>query len=340
MKTIKWIFYFLRERIAWIGLLVALDLLFLLLGALDEKISLDSLWYFIGLKWLVSIAFLIRTYLKETRFYQRLESYAEVESLQHRYLAESPFEKMTLDYLQVKIQQLQQSMGEQQEWINLSEQSMTEFIHDIKTPVTALKLLIEKEEDSERRNQLMFEWSRIDYMLDQQLFLARLNHQSNDMYFESVKLRAILIEEIQQTRHLCLQKGIGFDLAVSDTLTVYTDKRWIRMVIRQIISNAIKYSDHAYISIYTTFEDDQVHLHIQDRGSGIAAHDLPRIFQRGYTGKNEHYQQVSSGMGLYLVDAVRDALRIQVTVDSQLGEGTTVSIHFPMQNENIARMSK
>ncbi|WP_238989571.1 sensor histidine kinase [Staphylococcus sp. MI 10-1553] len=278
--------------------------------------------------------------MKETRFYQRLETYSEVESLLHRHLAESPFEKVTLDYLQVKIRQLQQSIGEQQHWINLSEQSMTEFIHDIKTPVTALKLLIEKEENSERRHQLMFEWSRIDYMLDQQLFIARLNHQSNDMYFESVKLRSILIEEIQQTRHLCLQKGIGFDLSVSNTLTVYTDKRWIRMVIRQIISNAIKYSNHADISIYTTFKYEQVHLHIQDRGSGIAAHDLPRIFKRGYTGKNKRYQRVSSGMGLYLVDAVRDALGIQVTVDSEVGEGTTVSIHFPKQNENIARMSK
>lgn len=94
--------------------------------------------------------------------------------------------------------QLQQSIGEQQHRIDLNEQSMTEFIHDIKTPVTALKLLIEKEENHVRKQQLMYEWSRIDYMLDQHLFLVRLNHQAHDMYFEKVTLRELVIDEIRQ----------------------------------------------------------------------------------------------------------------------------------------------
>ncbi|MEM5614836.1 hypothetical protein AAHB43_13585 [Staphylococcus pseudintermedius] len=98
---------------------------------------------------------------------------------------------------------------------------------------------------------------RVDYMLDQHLFLARLHHQAHDMYFEKVTLRELVIDEIRQTRHIAMHKRIGFNVDISENTTVYTDKRWMRMVIRQIISNAIKYSTQADIDVYQSIEKRQ-----------------------------------------------------------------------------------
>lgn len=340
MITSRWFLYFLRERIAWILMFVVFDVILLCFGFLDDDIPYSNVWYIIGVKWIVSLFFLVRTCMKETRFYMHLETFEEIEAFQQNQLAETPFEKVTLTYLKTKMTQLHQSIGEQQHRIDLNEQSMTEFIHDIKTPVTALKLLIEKEENHMRKQQLMYEWARIDYMLDQHLFLTRLNHQAHDMYFEKVTLRGLVIDEIRQTRHIAMHKGVGFNVDIPETTMVYTDKRWMRMVIRQIISNAIKYSEQADIDVFQTFEDNHVSLHIRDYGIGILKQDMPRIFQRGFAAQNGPAIQASSGMGLYLVEAVREALGIHVDVTSQVGEGTTVSIRFPKQNDYLARMSK
>ncbi|PCF87754.1 sensor histidine kinase [Staphylococcus intermedius] len=340
MITSKWFLYFLRERSAWILMFVVFDVILLCFGFLDDDIPYNNLWYIIGVKWIVSLFFLIRASMKETRFYMHLETFEEIEAFQQNQLAETPFEKVTLMYLETKMTQLQQSIGEQQHRIDLNEQSMTEFIHDIKTPVTALKLLIEKEGNHMRKQQLMYEWARIDYMLDQHLFLARLNHQAHDMYFEKVTLRGLVIDEIRQTRHIAMHKGMGFNVDIPETTMVYTDKRWMRMVIRQIISNAMKYSEQADIDVFQTIEDEHVVLHIRDYGVGIAKHDMPRIFQRSFAAQNGPAIQTSSGMGLYLVEAVRKALGIHIDVTSQVGEGTTVSIRFSKQNDYLARMSK
>ncbi|PWZ98968.1 sensor histidine kinase, partial [Staphylococcus pseudintermedius] len=116
--------------------------------------------------------------------------------------------------------------------------------------------------------------------------------------------------------------------------------RWMRMVIRQIISNAIKYSTQADIDVYQSIENGNVKLHIRDYGAGIAQHDMPRIFQRGFAAQNGPHVQTSSGMGLYLVETVREALGFDIDVTSQVGEGTTVTIQFSKQNDYIARMSK
>ncbi|QUM66631.1 sensor histidine kinase [Staphylococcus delphini] len=336
----KWLRYFLRERLAWILMFVVFDVIVLGFGFLDDALPLNNLWYVIGVKWIVSVFFLVQAYLKETRFYMHLETFEEIEVFLNNHLAETPFERVTVTYLRTKMMQLKQAIGEQQHRIDLNEQSLTEFIHDIKTPVTALKLLIEKEDDHARKQQLMYEWSRIDYMLDQHLFLARLHHQAHDMYFEAVPLRALMVEEIRQTRHIAMHKGIGFNVDIAHKTKVYTDKRWMRMVLRQILSNAIKYSEEADIDVFQTCEDGHIQLHIRDYGVGIAPHDMPRIFQRGFAAQNGPAVQTSSGMGLYLVEAVREALGFQIHVTSVVDEGTTVTIDFPKQNDYLVRMSK
>lgn len=152
----------------------------------------------------------------------------------------------------------------------MHEQTITEFVHDIKTPVTAMKLLIDQEKNQERKQALLYEWSRINSMLDTQLYITRLESQRKDMYFDYVSLKRMVIDEIQLTRHISQVKGIGFDVDFKVDDYVYTDIKWCRMIIRQILSNALKYSENFNIEIGTELNDQHVSLYIKDYGRGIS----------------------------------------------------------------------
>ena len=143
-------------------------------------------------------------------------------------------------------------------------------MHDIKTPVTALKLLIEKESDDNRRRALLFEWTRINDMLDKHLFLTRLESQNKDMYYENIYLKRLVIDEIQITRYISQAKGIDFELEFDDNYKVYTDTKWCRMMIRQILSNAVKYSENSTIHVSGKLLENHVTLEIKDEGRGIS----------------------------------------------------------------------
>lgn len=161
-------------------------------------------------------------------------------------------------------------MVDQQLQLNMHEQTITEFVHDIKTPVTAMKLLIDQEENQERKQALLFEWSRINSMLDTQLYITRLESQRKDMFFDYVSLKRMVIDEIQLTRHISQVKGIGFDIDFKVDNHVYTDIKWCRMIIRQILSNALKYSENYNVDISTELIDQHVALIIKDHGRGIS----------------------------------------------------------------------
>ncbi len=230
-------------------------------------------------------------------------------------------------------------MTEQKQQIKSTEAALTDFVHDIKTPVTALKLLIEKENDDNRRRALLFEWTRINDMLDKHLFLTRLESQNKDMYYEYVYLKRLVIDEIQITRYISQAKGIGFDLEFDDDYKVYTDTKWCRMMIRQILSNAIKYSENSTIYISGRLIENHVTLEIKDEGRGISKKDLPRIFDKGFTSTKNRNETTSSGIGLYLVKNVKEKLAITVHINSEINKGTKVQFVFPNQNEIVERLS-
>ncbi|RIN21817.1 sensor histidine kinase, partial [Staphylococcus succinus] len=212
MIHFKWIFKFIQSRINWILWLIVLHLIVLGIAYIDVDISVNSILYIIVLNLGLSVVFLIFTYIKEIRFYLHLENNIEPEALKHKALADTPFQKEIVDYLYQKITDQKMVVTEQKKQIRSTEVSLTDFVHDIKTPVTALKLMIEKEQDIERKRALLFEWSRINDMLDRQLYLTKLESRNNDVFFEYVDLKRLVIEEIQITRYISQAKGIDYDL--------------------------------------------------------------------------------------------------------------------------------
>lgn len=340
MTHFKWSFKFIHSRINWILWLIALHLIVLGIAYIDVDISVNSILYIIVLNLGLSVVFLMFTYIKEIRFYLHLENNIEPEALKHKALADTPFQKEVVDYLYQKITDQKMVVTEQKKQIRSTEVSLTDFVHDIKTPVTALKLMIEKEQDIERRRALLFEWSRINDMLDRQLYLTKLESRNNDVFFEYVDLKRLVIEEIQITRYISQAKGIDYDLNFENDYNVYTDSKWSRMMIRQILSNAIKYSNEGTIHIQSFKDHNHVTLVIKDEGRGISKKDLPRIYDKGFTSTGFRNETTSSGIGLYLVNNVKDSLGIRVDITSQELEGTEVKFMFPNQNEIIERLSQ
>lgn len=340
MNNLKWVGYFLKSRMNWIFWILFLNFIMLVISLIDYDFPIDSVFYIVSLNLSLTFIFLIITYFKEVKLYKHFDKDKEIEEIKHKDLAETPFQRQTVDYLYRQILAYKDKFVDQQLQLNMHEQTITEIVHDIKTPVTAMKLLIDQEENHERKQALLYEWSRINSMLDTQLYITRLESQRKDMYFDYVPLKRMVIDEIQLTRHISQVKGIGFDVDFKVDDYVYTDIKWCRMIIRQILSNALKYSENYNIEIRTELIDKHVSLIIKDHGRGISKKDMPRIFERGFTSTANRNETTSSGMGLYLVNNVKNQLGIQVDVTSAVGKGTTVSLVFPLQNEIVERMSE
>lgn len=340
MEHLKWFFLFLRTRINWILWIILLHLIFLGIAYIDYDISVGSIYYIIILNLGLTSLFLVFTYVKEIKFFLHLNDNIEPEELKHKGLADTPFQQKMVEYLYSQITNQKLIVTNQRMKIQSTEASLTDFVHDIKTPVTAMKLMIEKEVDMDKKHALLFEWTRINDMLDKQLYLTRLESQNNDMYFEHVPLKKLIVEEIQLTRYISQAKGIGYELDLNESHHVYTDMKWCRMMIRQIFSNALKYSENGTIYVKSSEHNGQIKLHIQDEGRGISKKDLPRIFDKGFTSTNHRNETISSGIGLYLVNTVKENLGILVEVNSIVGQGTEVHFTFPTQNELVKRMSQ
>lgn len=323
--------YFLKERWIWILLFVVMQSIILLTSWLDVAISFKSALYLIGINLIVFVLFLWLIFTRETRFYHALKHKMPIKEIEHKELNQSTYEKIVFDYIQLYDERTRRTIHNQNKEIQATKNDLLDWIHEVKTPITAMKLLLDQIEDQTLKKNLLFEWSRIDYLLDQQLYIRRLSSKSNDFYFGHYALKDIVINEIQHARNISMAKGIGYDIQIEDE-KVYTDEKWCRTVIRQLISNALKYTENSDIRISTYEQHDQIHLKIQDFGRGIKARDLPRIFERGFTSTTNRRESTATGMGLYLVKEITEGLSIKVNVKSTYGEGTTVLLIFPKQN--------
>src|SRR5699024_4655702 len=149
------------------------------------------------------------------------------------------------------------------------------------------------------------------------LHQSRIPTIENDLYIEQTRLQPLIFQEIKDVQSWCISKGIGIDVSL-EVEKVLTDGKWLSFIIRQLLTNAIKYSDRDDIVITGYRSGEQTLLEIRDHGRGISAKDLSRIFDRGFTSTSSHQDIVSYGMELYMVQQVRRTLHIQIDVNYQL----------------------
>lgn len=320
------------ERISWIGLILLLQLVGLTIAYLDPSLSFSSMMYYVFLSLVISSVFVVIRYFKETLFYKELELREATTDLTSFPEPNSPFEASVYEQVTTAIERLEKDASHNQLLLEEEKDELLSWIHEIKTPLTAMKLIIDRTQNHQLKSELMYEWLRIYYLLDQQLHQKRIPFIENDLFIEKVELEPLIYSEIHTLRSWCLKKKIGFEV-VLDSPHVLTDAKWLSFILRQLLTNAVKYShEDSDIALHSSQHMGQTTLTLSDQGRGIAARDLPRIFEKGFTSTGNPDQH-ATGMGLYLAKKASVPLQLHLSVQSTVGTGTIVTITFPKENQ-------
>ena len=199
------------------------------------------------------------------------------------------------------------------------------FAHEIKAPIAALSLYADNMKDA----SLKYEIRKIEEYVEQILYYARSDATEKDYFVKKIKLNELIHPLVLKNKDILLNKHVIMNVHDLDVL-VYTDEKWLSFMICQVLNNAIKYLDkeEKTIEIYSEVKDNQVVLVILDNGCGIRASDVPRVFDKGFTGSNRK-KEYATGIGLYLVKKLSEKLDIKVFIDSKYEEYTKVSFVFP-----------
>jgi two-component system, OmpR family, bacitracin resistance sensor histidine kinase BceS len=325
---------YLWERKSWILFFIALHLLWIFVAYIDTAIPLQPILYMVFISLLFFIVFVFIRYQKETRFFKRLKDWDHNLNITGVDAPDTPFEEIVSDSLSEQANLLRKAASENRMLLEQEKDDLLSWIHEVKTPLTAMHLMIERLENQSLKAPLKYEWLRIHLLLDQQLHQKRMSFMENDLYIEKTDLETVIFQEIKTLQSWCIQKGIGFDIQL-DITEVLSDAKWLAFMIRQLLTNAVKYSTTSDIIIRSDHQDDKVTLTIQDFGRGIDPKDLPRVFDKGFTSTIDHNDHASTGMGLYLTKRVSEPLLISIDVTSKRGEGTLVTLTFPQKNDFV-----
>lgn len=327
---------YLRERASWLLFFALLQLLILFIAWLDPQFTWAAAGYLIFLSALLFSFFFAYRYNQETRFYRRLAE-EEPHSLPEARELLSPFEELVQERLAQMLEHFKKETDHLRLQVEQEKEELLAWIHEVKTPLTAMQLMVEQVEDEKLRAKLQVEWLRIHLLLDRQLHEKRIPTMFNDLYVEKVALSPLIRKEIKQLQSWCLMKGIGFDLQL-EVEEVLSDAKWLAFILRQLLSNSVKYSQSSDISIRSFRRGEHICLEVADQGSGIDLRDLPRIFDKGFTSTSRAQQHKATGMGLYLMKKAADSLGIQVAVESRPQQGTRFTLIFPRENEMVELM--
>ena len=201
-----------------------------------------------------------------------------------------------------------------------------QWIHEIKTPITAMKLLCENHR-TDWTKELLLELEKTNRFTEQALYYARSEHTEKDYSVREMSLSQVVHQAIADNKYLLLQSGVRLEVEeMADT--VYSDEKWVRFILNQLIANVVKYrSGQPVLRFSTRRQQDQVILVVEDNGIGISPADLPRVFEKGFTGQNGRMVQQSTGIGLYLCKRLCDKLGIGIAAESS-GQGTAISLAF------------
>ncbi len=196
----------------------------------------------------------------------------------------------------------------------------TVWVHQIKTPIASMRLTLQNVDTAFSR-KLQSELFRIEQYVEMVLTYLRLDATTSDYVIKEHRVDAIVRQTARKFSHEFISRKIALIYETIEKVVI-TDDKWLGFVLEQVLSNALKYTREGSIHIYLA----QNILCIEDTGIGIAPEDLPRVFEKGYTGYNGRTDQKASGIGLYLCKRVCQNLGIGISVESEMGKGTVVKM--------------
>ena len=314
--------YILEKR--QVLLAVALGLLIYSLVLLLYQIPLEAAGYGILLVFIAEFVWLLSGFGR-FRKKQKLLRQLAGERAKDFYLrdlpeSEEPKEEAYQDLIESLLKEKNRKEAEAAEKLRDMEEYYTLWVHQIKTPIAAMSLLLQ-EEDTPENGELSMELFRIEQYVEMVLQYLRLDSPDHDLAFRSVDVDDCVRQAVRKYARSFIRKKIALDFQETG-IEIVSDEKWLVFVLEQLLSNALKYTKKGTIRIY----GGNGFLYIEDTGIGIAPEDLPRIFEKGYTGYNGRRDKKSTGIGLYLCQEILKRLAHGITITSTLGEGTKVTL--------------
>lgn len=293
--------------------------------------SPDSILLILSVWILICAVFMTAAFQKRKKEMDRLLGLQE--QLKERYLIPELMkvpERADDQVFYFLLKAAEKSMLEQIEEIERERTDYKEYIeqwiHEIKTPITAMKLLCENNRYP-FTGELLAELEKTTRFTEQALYYARSEHTEKDYLIHEISLSDIVHNAIADNKYLLMRNNVAVNVAEFDD-TIFSDEKWVRFILNQLIINAVKYrAALPLICIYTKRQNDRICLYVEDNGIGISANDLPRVFEKGFTGENGRVRQNATGIGLYLCRRLCDKLGTGLDIVSDTN-GTTFILSF------------
>lgn len=295
-----------------------------------QNISFDIYGYAIFFVWFIYIIYFIINYFRFYFKYRDIENLLEFLQANDILLPDYLLDNLpkSNNYFHRKYKQMFGIVCDRYNTKNVDFSSFktesvdyyTTWVHQIKSPISVMKMILQNSDTSQSR-MVEQELFKVEQYVEMALNYARLDGKVNDFVIKKCHVDEIVKRAVRKYSALLVGRKIKPEINKTD-IVVISDEKWLEFMIEQIISNAVKYTMAGSISIYARGNI----LSISDTGIGISESDLPRIFEKGFTGFNGRENKKSTGLGLYLCRKTADKLGFKIYAKSRVGEGTTVSI--------------
>ena len=325
MKAVK---LFLKDHVTFLLFQGILVLFMHVLFWLDGFRNVNTVIYSVVISILLTFTFLAGKFIMRRSFYAAIiKTPTKPEDGLIRY-AQGPEHvqiaansRVLYKLYQREMQTLFTAQARQTEFMN-------HWVHQMKTPISILNLLLKEEEVD--RTSMTEEINRIQAGLEIVLLNARLESFEQDLTIERVNLKHLVQQVVTDYKRLFITKGVFPVIEIDENMKVTTDVKWMKTVLGQFITNAIKYTFDTGKKIHFTASEtiEGIAFSVVDEGVGIPSSDLNRVTKAFFTGENGRLTGESTGMGLYIAAKICKSLGHTMLIDSEVGKGTTVTIVF------------
>ena len=282
---------------------------------------------------LLELIYLGQQYMKKFRYYKEMT--IKLDMLDQKNMLSEMMERPDFfegEFIYDILQSCNKSMNDEILQYRTEAAGYREYIemwiHEVKTPLAAAKLILE-DHPSEITEAMDEALQQINYYLEQALYYARSNSVEKDYLVKELNLKDMVQKAVRSNARIMISNKIKISMNNLDQ-KIFSDEKWLLFILNQIISNAVKYKkEDPQISFEARQSTNQIFLEIRDNGIGIAAKDLPRVTDKGYTGTTGRNYEKSTGMGLYLCKKLCDKLQLSFKIESKEEEYTIVTIGFP-----------
>lgn len=293
---------------------------------------------FIIFELIIGLTLLLIEYSKKNSFYKTIQS--KLINLDKKYLVLEMLDKPKTTEEELIYQifyDINKSYIEELKDYKLSLNNFKEYIelwiHEVKIPISSLVLMTHNSKETLPKKYIT-QINRLDNYIDQVLYYVRSNNSEEDYLIKEVSLQKIINAVALKNKDDLLENNIEFIVKINNE-KVLTDEKWLEFILNQIINNSIKYKRNIKVpKIEINIEEtpQKVLLTITDNGIGIPKNDLPKVFNKSFTGTNGRTTTKSTGLGLYIAKNLLKKLGHKIEIESEINKYTKVTIIFSKNN--------